>query len=155
VVSVKRRDATLLHKLFQTQVLHSILDLHVLTQIVDGSRDKFGQPKSGLTLTALRLARRSTCRCSWSSPPKSSLVNGPSTSSLTANSASRGLSDELPLNIDVRRDCASRVARSSGERIGTVTAASNLCYRRETGSNSKGVAYLETEYSQGGPKAAL
>lgn len=152
VVSVKSRDEALLHRLFQAQVLHSVLDLHVLTQIVDGLRDKLRQPKS--VLVVLRRARRYTCRCSWSSPPTSSLVNGPSTSSLTANSASRGLADELLLNIDVMRVCVSRIARSSGETIASVTAASNQSYRRQTGSNSKGVTYLETEYSQEGLKAA-
>lgn len=48
VVSVKSRDEALLYGLSQAQVLHSVLDLHVLSQIVDGFRDKLRQSSSAL-----------------------------------------------------------------------------------------------------------
>jgi hypothetical protein len=53
VVSAKRRDDALLHRLFQAQVLHSVLDLHVLSKIVDRFRDKLRQPKPALTVSRL------------------------------------------------------------------------------------------------------
>jgi hypothetical protein len=76
-----------------------------------------------------------TCRCSWSSPPMSSLVRGLSLSYPTRNSEPSGLSnDEFRLNEDVTIDCVSIIERSSGASVESVTTASSSGHHRSRAS---------------------
>ena len=125
---MERRE---LYSLFQAQEIHPILDLHVLSQIVNRFGDKLCQPKS-IFKDKINFYYICTCRCSWSSPPISSLVRGLLSSYETRNSEPSRLSDRACLSEGVMNDCVARADRSSDVSVASlsVTTASSSGHRQ-------------------------